>query len=237
MTPTHDTAAALEAAIRTFGVCAYSPSEPSDPYGIAGAHIWIEIEDYAAPLKAAITAHVEAEVARRLAAAPDVEAAIVRHDDDTYWRGYRHGGGKVPPDWEDVPRDDHALRVAIAADRARAVEAVGRVDVRLLRDALRYVTAWGCVPGGSEEWKARNQDRVEDELRAAIRRGLDGGDVPARPTSDEARRLVDALEEAAQRRWMCNDEDGPAAVALLRRLAADCDAARAALLRALGVEA
>lgn len=55
----------------------------------------------------------------------------------------------------------------------------------------------------------------------------------ARPTLDEARRLVDALEEAAQRRWMCNDEDGPAAVALLRRLAADCDAARAALLAAL----
>ena len=224
MTPTHDTSAALEAAIDAI---ACRRCDHDDPIGSTDR----------SALHRAITAHVEAEVARRLAAAPDVEAAIVRHDDDTYWRGYRHGGGKVPPDWEDVPRDDHALRVAIAADKARAVEAVGRVDVRLLRDALRYVTAWGCVPGGSEEWKARNQDRVEDELRAAIRRGLDGGDVPARPTSDEARRLVDALEEAAQRRWMCNDEDGPAAVALLRRLAADCDAARAALLRALGVEA
>ena len=142
------------------GVCS---TGDGDVNPFAGAHL--RVADYAAPLKAAITAHVEAEVAWRLAAAPDVEAAIVRHDDDTYWRGYRHGGGKVPPDWEDVPRDDHALRVAIAADKARRSGGRSRRCAPAPRRSARYVTAWGCVPGGSEEWKARNQDRVEDELR------------------------------------------------------------------------
>jgi sarcosine oxidase delta subunit len=40
-------------------------------------------------------------------------------------------------------------------------------SVELLRAALRFVSAWGHVPG-SGEWFAENQERVEDELRAAI---------------------------------------------------------------------
>lgn len=40
-------------------------------------------------------------------------------------------------------------------------------SVELLRAALRFVSAWGHVPG-SGEWFAENQERVEDELRDAI---------------------------------------------------------------------
>lgn len=179
MTPTHDTAAALEAAIRTFGVCAYSPSEPSDPYGIAGAHIWIEIEDYAAPLKAAITAYVEAEVARRLAAAPDVEVEL-----DSL-RPNLTGGATL----------DY-LRAAIAADKARAVTAVISPAVHELRNALPPVRhhAQRIEPGDRREAILRGVDRalaVADELAAV----LDGGPPPAGPTPDEARRLVEAFEQ------------------------------------------
>lgn len=199
MTTTHDTAAALEAAIRTFGVCAYSPSEPSDPYGIAGAHIWIEIEDYAAPLKAAITAHVEAEVARRLAAAPDVEAAIEAHGDVCYERGFRHALKSDAVDSElDAAYD--RLRAAIAADKARAVEAAEDAAFLRGRDAVRkYPDGWGLI---------------------------------ARPTPNEAHRMINELIGATAIIGNGLDDDPGTVVA--KRIAKD---ARTALLRALGVEA
>lgn len=95
MTPTHDTAAALEAAIERYGVSAAGGADANDQ---------------SAALHRAITAHVEAEVARRLAAAPDVEAAIVDY------------ALAAQGDF-DTSEERDALRAAIAADKARAVEA------------------------------------------------------------------------------------------------------------------
>jgi hypothetical protein len=249
MTPPTDTAAALWSAIDAYGCDAAL-------HGALGRDATTR-----EALDRAITAHVEAEVARRLAPnlelwrwkchdetiekaierlvrerneyaeklcernvalvmAPDVEAAIAKY-------GVQAAGGA------DTTAAETALRAAFAADKARAVEAGSRVDVRLLRDALRYVTAWGCVPGGSEEWKARNQDRVEDELRAAIKRGLDGGDAQARPTPDEARRLVEEAIGAGMA-LACHGDWSDEQRAVDR---AHADSARTALLRALGVEA
>ena len=174
-TTTHDTSAALEAAIDAI---ACRRCDHDDPIGSTDR----------SALHRAITAHVEAEVARRLAAAPDVEAAIVRHDDDTYWRGYRHGGGKVPPDWEDVPRDDHALRVAIAADKARAVEAAieGTGRAEQFADAICHRVGArdsGCggqtVEAGTARLYADAAKRIDDLIARD----------KARPTPDEARSI------------------------------------------------
>ena len=174
MTTTHDTAATLEAAI--------------DDYGNATAREAMNADERAA-LHSAITAHVEAEVARRLAAAPEVEAAIETHGDACYERGFRHALKSDAVDSElDAAYD--RLRAAFAADKARAVEAAEDAAFIRGRDAVRkHPEGWGLV---------------------------------ARPTPDEARRLVDAFVRAVSPARYDKD------TALT---------ARTALLRALGVEA
>lgn len=146
------------------------------------------------PLLAAIAAHVEAEVARRLAAAPGVEEAIFRHDDATYWRGYRHGGGKVPPDWEDVPRDDFTLRAAIAADRARAVAEATDGAVRAERFADTVCSLVGARDHG-RGGQTVDAGTARMYADAVVRIGAIIARDKTRPTPDEARRLVEAFEQ------------------------------------------
>ncbi|MBK7823436.1 MAG: hypothetical protein IPJ61_20835 [Tessaracoccus sp.] len=136
---------------------------------------WAAIDDdVRAEIKAAwssiLAAHVAAEVARALEAAPEVEEAIVNIVDEMIDVGagrsirIRTDAGGNPMRMVEVTD----LRAAIAADRARAV-------------------------------------------------------AEARPTHDEARRLVDEFAEAVGDWTASGDADG-------------VGSARAALLRAMGVE-
>ena len=198
MTTDTDTAAALEAAID------------------AHKH---DIIDHAA-LHRAITAHVEAEVARRLAAAPDVEAAIVRY-------GVQAAGGA------DVTSDKAALRAAIAADKARAVEAEAtrrEAEIFGLRARLAIVAeiADEAIASASEAPDCHEQ--VQD-YRERMRKWRMS--KPARPTPDEARRLVEEAIGAGMA-LACHGDWSDEQRAVDR---AHADSARAALLRALGVEA
>ena len=250
---TTDTRAALDAAIRTFGLGAYSPGEPSAPDSLAAAQIWIEIEAYghAAPLRAAITAHVEAEVARRLAVAPIVEEAIEAHGDACYERGHVHAGGLPDDSVRSIDRDaaEATLRAAIAADRERAV-----LGARLSRvAALRLVDAHGDSIRRTERASSRigttnagepvTEQMVTEQInaRAAVIDALTGGeDAPARPTPDEARRLVDEYGNACCAALPAIEAgargDGDAIDAMTAVIDRG-NKARTALLRALGVEA
>jgi hypothetical protein len=167
MTPTHDTAAALWSAIDAYGCDAAS-------HGALGKDATTR-----AAIDRAIAAHVAAEVARALEAAPEVEAAIV---------DYAHA---VQSDF-DAHDERNALRAAIAADKARAVEAAE--DAAFIRG------------------------------RDAVRHNPDGWGLIARPTPDEARRLLDEYDRASRHSYVTGGPEH------LR-------AARTALLRALGVEA
>jgi len=102
MTTDTDTAAALEAAIDAI---ACRRCDHDDPIGSTDR----------SALHRAIAAHVEAEVARRLAAAPDVEVAIVDY------------ALAAQGDF-DTSEERDALRAAIAADKARAVDEATRRD-------------------------------------------------------------------------------------------------------------
>ncbi len=129
MTTDTDTAEALEAAIDAI---ACRRCDHDDPIGSTDR----------SALHRAITAHVEAEVARRLAAAPDVEAAIAKY-------GVQAAGGA------DTTAAETALRAAIAADKARAVEAADDAAFIRGRDAVRkYPEGWGLVarPTTKEAW-------------------------------------------------------------------------------------
>ncbi len=144
----------------------------------------------------AITAHVEAEVARRLAAAPGVEEAIEMLGDTCYERGHVHAGGLPDDSVRSIDRDaaEATLRAAIAADRERAVEAGSLTAL--------------------------------DEFRKLL---------PKYVMPDEARRLVGEFAGAhgamvAHLAGMTGPESG-------EDVAARTESARAALLRALGVEA
>lgn len=101
---TTDTRAALEAAIDAYAQAAIdSGSILGAPYdgptlSAAWCAVALEVEN-----------HVEAEVARRLAAAPDVEVAIVDY------------ALAAQGDF-DTSEERDALRAAFAADKARAVE-------------------------------------------------------------------------------------------------------------------
>ncbi len=167
MTPT-DTRAALDAAILEIEHAA-SDLDPSAPVTPA----WRRVQRALDAIAPAIAAHVEAEVARRLAAAPEVEVEI-----DSL-RPYLTGGATL----------DYLL-AAIAADKARAVEA-------------------------------------------------------ARPTPDEARRLVEAhrldLLSIADTVAALHGSIGPGlrghCVSAADKLRAAAGASGTALLRALGVEA
>lgn len=192
-----DTRAALDAALIEWGTAVARGS------GSAEART---------ALDRAIAAHVEAEVARALEAAPEVEAAIgsvtcrrCDHDDPL--------GDSV----------SDALRAAIAADKARAVaaaiEGTGRAEQ--FADAICHRVGArdsGCggqtVEAGTARLYADAAKRIDDLVARD----------EARPTPDEARRLLDEYDRATRHSYVTG---GP------ERLRA----ARAALLRALGVEA
>ena len=124
---------------------------------------------------------------------------------------YRRHGQKVPARW-DVPRDDHAPASPSPRTKTQAVRAVSRVDVRLLRDALRYVTAWACVPRRLRRWRRAIRIASKMNLRSDPAPGL--MEAMCRPPHFRRRRggWSTAHWKGGQRRWMCGDEDGPAAV-------------------------
>jgi len=199
MTPTHDTAAALWSAIDAYGCDAAS-------HGALGKDATTR-----AAIDRAITAHVASEVARRLAGAPDVEAAIVDY------------ALAAQGDF-DTSEERDALRAAIAADKARAVEAEAtRRDAEIfgLRARLAIVAeiAEEAISSASEAPDCHEQ--VQD-YRERMRKWRMS--KPARPTPDEARRLLDEYDRATRHSYVTGGPEH------LR-------AARAALLRALGVEA
>jgi len=133
---------------------------------------------------------------------------------------------------------DRAIAAHVAAEVARALEAAPEVEAAIVdyahavqsdfdahdeRNALRAAFAAD---------KARAVEAAEDAAedaafirgRDAVRHNPDGWGLIARPTPDEARRLLDEYDRATRHSYVTG---GPE---LLR-------AARAALLRALGVEA
>ena len=172
---TTDTRAAIHAAIRDLFLGSSTP---------AVARVTID---------AAITAHVEAEVARRLAAAPGVETALAAYGAAVYELGYvLHR-----PDRDAVLRPvkdtaEATLRAAIAADRERAV-----LGARLSRvAALRLVDAHGDSIRRTERAASRigttnagehvTEQMVTEQInaRAAVIDALTGGeDAPPRITS------------------------------------------------------
>ena len=234
MTPTHDTAAALWSAIDAYGCDAAS-------HGALGKDATTR-----AAIDRAIAAHVAAEVARALEAAPEVEAAIV---------DYAHA---VQSDF-DAHDERNALRAAIAADKARAVEAAEDAAFIRGRDAVRHnPDGWGLIARPTPD-EARSIGRVAEHLRGLAAevepsRMADGFEADRMrllahrlrqvaalmPDSDEARRLVEDLA-GAQGAWVAllagNLADSGSIAGSEAVLAARVTAARTALLRALGVEA
>jgi hypothetical protein len=204
-----DTRAALDAAILKYG------GDAAESY-----------EFHARPpgdrdLNAAITAHVAAEVARALACAPDVEqwiGGIVSRA----LRGCSDNGARA-----DLMREADALRAAIAADKSRAVEA----STRYTRPAVSAESAAQLVARFEESTGHEMRRRIDGDRKALIDALTGGEDAPARPTPAEARRLVEVFRASVAAHAQ--------AVALDPDYATDAGepAARAALLRALGVEA
>ena len=219
MTPTHDTAAALEAAIDDYG-CAMR-----DDYRYGGSSAEAALDD----VGRAIAAHVEAEVARRLAAAPDVEAAIDAlidaEDIDTRAVVAAEAGDKaaIVAMWTTEPIALAArttLRAAIAADKARAVA-----------EALSYTSSPTAEQAARDMLERMGVEDAQDftagdvvELANLI---AEQRPRKPRPTPDESRRLVEALETAACEWGMRRNNYERDVTAT----------ARTALLRALGVEA
>ena len=167
-------------------------------------------------IKAAITAHVEAEVARRLAVADSVDDA--------------GPDGLAEVEAEQVASIER-LRAAIAADRERAVaEATdGAVQGERFAAAIcRLVGARETGTGG------QTVDACTASLYADAAKRIERmlARDKARPTPDEARRMINEL--IGSMAVVGNGlDDSPGAV-VAKRIAAD---ARKALLRALGVEA
>lgn len=144
-------------------------------------------------IDAAITAHVEAEVARRLAVAPSVEEAIRAHDeaaqaegaalalhrlptggDETY-AAYTRAVEATEDAWSDL---DHA----IAADRERAVCEATKPRITSTTGVVPVVAdAEGRMLGGRRE----GRDTIYDQVKMLV-------GAKARLAPDEARRLVDA---------------------------------------------
>ena len=181
---THDTAAALEAAI--------------DAYGNATARE-AENADERTALHRAITAHVEAEVARRLA--PNLELWRWKCHDETIEQAIerlvrerneyaeklceRNAALVMAPDVEaaidrlDMYADPYradALRAAIAADKARAVEAAEDAAFLRGRDAVRKIArltpyeAEALVERfeGLAQWQSPGYDAARADLLAAL---------------------------------------------------------------------
>lgn len=209
-----DTRAALDAAIDKFARAAIDDANAlgaPDEFAAAKA-AWAAI----AP---AITAHVEAEVARRLAVAPSVEEALAAYGTAVYDLGYvLH-----MPDRDAVLRPvkdaaEATFRAAVAADRDRAVAAEvarGQATTFGLRARLAIVAeiADEAIASASEAPDCHEQ--VQD-YRDRMRKWADS----TRPTPDEARRLVEAYGRECELHAFDRDPN-----------------VEAALLRALGVEA
>ena len=103
------------------------------------------------------------------------QAAIVRHDDDTYWRGYRHGGSKVPPDWEDVratitpsaPPSPRTRR-GRSRRRSRALDAPSSSRTRSVTGSARDSGCGGqTVEAGTARLYADAAKRIDDRSLAA----------------------------------------------------------------------
>ncbi len=230
--PTTDTRAALDAAIdriadvwtsfmRTREVHPTAPIELAD---------WMAPKTLTDPLRTAITAHVEAEVARRLAAAPGVEEAIEMLGDTCYERGHVHAGGLPDDSVRSIDRDaaEATLRAAIAADRGRAVDSA----TAHMRPMVSREQAAQLVARFEESIGHELRRRIDGDRKDLIGALTGGEDAPARPTPDEARRMINEL--IGSMAVVGNGlDDSPGAV-VAKRIAAD---ARTALLRALGVEA
>ncbi|MBP6849891.1 MAG: hypothetical protein KA201_39390 [Kofleriaceae bacterium] len=215
---TNDTAAALA---KLLDDVACRRCDHDDPIGDVGRE---EIDR-------AITSHVAAEVARALACAPEVEEAI--GDVTVAWwdEAIRQCGRKegfVIDEPDDRTTSGIALRAAIAADKARAVDCDA---IALAADLIGRHLA----PTSS----------VAREAVAKLDAILKGERAAGRPTPDEARRLVEAhhldLLSIADTVASLHGAPGPGlrghCVAQADKLRLAAGAARAALLRALGVEA
>ncbi len=178
----------------------------------------VSLSDHA-DLRRAITAHVEAEVARRLAVAPDVEQ----------WLGgiasrALRGCGDNDARADRLAQAD-ALRAAIAADKARAVAEATDGAVRAERFADTVCSLVGARDHG-RGGQTVDAGTARLYADAVVRIGAIIARDKARPTPDEARRLVEALETAAFEWGMRRNNYERDVTAT----------ARTALLRALGVE-
>jgi hypothetical protein len=196
---TNDTRAALEAAI--------------DDYGNATAREAMNADERAA-LHRAITSHVAAEVARALACAGSVDEVIEAFDETSAAygaakRGFDLGGRERAAAAQVASID--RLRAAIAADKARAVEAA----TAHMRPMVNREQAAQLVARFEESTGHEMRRRIDGDRKALIDALTGGENAPARPTidpairpaPDEARRLVDAhgdsirrVERAAARR-------------------------------------
>lgn len=226
---TTDTRAALDAATARIADVWTSfmrarKVHPSAPIELAD---WMAPRELTAALDRAITAHVDAEVARRLAVAPSVEEAMYALVCVAFDNGVASTRDGPLPN-EAGGRDARAsLRAAIAADRERAIRD---------RDAT-----WQAHDLERDAEVARWQGEAHALVRAikSIAAAVGAPEVPsgdgwaervamvvigkaARPTPDEARRLVMEYANAVNCNWATDDHPW---------------SARTALLRALGVEA
>ena len=241
---TTDTRAALEAAIDAYATAAIANA------GAALTDAWAAIAW--AAISSAITAHVAAEVARALACAPGVEEAI--GDVTVAWwdEAIRQCGRKegfVIDEPDDRTTSGVALRAAIAADKARAVD---DLLAKLLAGAGIDEQDRPFLPPGEQvdailRWAQRAGDayrgvrNVHEQLHEAHKR-IEW--QHARPTPDEARRLVEAhhldLLSIADAVASLHGATGPGlrghCVAQADKLRLAASTARTALLRALGVE-
>ena len=242
---TNTTRAVLDAAIDKFARAAIDDANAlgaPDEFAAAKA-AWAAI----AP---AITAHVEAEVTRRLAAAPGVEEALTAYGTAVYDLGYvLH---RPDRDAKLRPIKDAAeatLRAALAADRERAVAEARPTPsapksgyytyaVRVvITDGItltRETDVSGLWSPELESFAGRMLVDLARPITEAERAAPQAAPM-ARPTPDEARRLVGEFAGAhgamvAHLAGMPGPESG-------EDVAARTESARTALLRALGVEA
>jgi len=243
MTTMTDTRAALDAAIRDL----------TDQIGCAPHHR----DTLVATLDNRIAAHVTAEVARQtVTIRRDLdEARELRHvvcdrcGEPIQWAAPGRTACPCSVAVAAAPEVEAAIDVLINAEdidtrecvdaergyirsedsRAGAIAAVISPAVHELRNALPPVRHHATRITGDDRTEARRTAMlsgigraltVADELAAT----LDGAPVPLRPTPDEARRLVDEYDRATRHSYVTG---GPEHLRTTR----------AALLRALGVEA
>ena len=151
---------------------------------------------------ASITAHVEAEVARRLAAAPGVEDAIWAHNATAVTLGQASlMFADADLDGHRVRRDTSAAspRAAIAADKARAVDdarsraVADFIDTHAKRRCEAAGEVWDRDSEEAEEWASDIHDML-NTASATWSRAVEG----MRPvlSLDDADRLVASFSSA-----------------------------------------